>query len=788
MAQLLTKQPKTRSEANSPKSNKAPLSPAQALHPQPSAAPKSAREYTDYLLIFLTSILFSIYCFLAILNYNSPDGIVEREEFSIFVNSWLIIPPAALAVAWALGWMKRKLFGNSPFFLPFLFSINFLYILFSLGWLYQLTGQETGMDMRSAPSQSEIEPVCNALQMVIFNGLWVNLLCLPALLFPGWFEKIGIFNSRSLKRGLQLLAPVATLLFLRFFLSNGDSGFPTYILAVVLAMGCMVVHKIPDVSSKTARLAIDAAIAILVMMLVFEVTLFYDTHHYSFYLGPVNDYLHGRTPLVNVNCQYGVGVIFFLALIFKLGLLPFTYHAVAALLCVLTGLSYLIYYGILRAITRSLWISVVGVLMLIVINYYGTMSFAAGYPSIGPLRFGFPALVIGLHVCRRQWPRRPWGWLTLEGVVLGWASVWSMESLTYAFLPFAALVGYEIIARWDWRREALKPHLTRLGVAGVSILLAHTILAVHVRLRSGQWPHWNYYLDYVLLYTKSEYGTLLMKPWAPWAYYCLIYLGTLLAVAFKIFFFRKESYTDGAIVAALATAGVVELPYFVGRSHNNNLYHIAVPAVCLACYWMAWIHRQNRGLIPPLLRRTGAYIFCFAVILVTLHGWPSIHQKSAQSLVGWSLGLTPQPPTTGQPQFPMPKSLRQVFSAIWSNEDPDELTNEAVGLINKYFKDAPRVPLLITSNNAVHALVRTGKINYFALTTPTQDEIEPGSYQRKVNAPNDVKEGTIVIFGPSMQEMGAIQADIFNRLGNSFNPQTLEHTAHGLMAIQLTKR
>lgn len=788
MAQLLTKQSRTRSSANDPKSNQTPSSPAKELKRSSPAGPKPALDCADYLIIFFTSVLFSIYCFLAILSYYAPDGIVEHEEFSIFVNSWLIIPPAALAAAWAIGLIKRKMFDNSHYFLPFLFSINFLYILFSMGWLFQLTGQETGMDSRTTPSPSDIGPVCNALQAILYIGPCVNLLGMPLLLFAGRFEKAGLFDSHSFKRSLYLLAPIGTILFLRFFLSDGNPGQTNFYLAIALAMGCMIFNKIPNVSRKTVRLAIDGAVGLLVMLLVFEVTLFYDTHHYSFYLGPVNDYLHGRTPLVDVHCQYGVGVIFFLALIFKLGLLPFTYHAMSALLCVLSGLEYLALYGLLRAITRSLWIPVTGVLMLVVINYYSTMSFADGYPSIGPLRFGFPALVIGLHICRQQWPRRTWVWLALEGLVLGWASIWSMESLTYAFLPFAALIGYEMIVLWDWRRESLKPHLTRLAVVGGSILLAHTILAVHVRLHSGQWPHWDYYLAYVLLYTKSEYGTLLMKPWAPWVYYCLIYLGTLLAVAFKIFFFRKKPYTDGAVVAALATAGVVELPYFVGRSHNNNLYHIAVPAVCLACYWMAWIHRQRRGLIPPLLRRTGAYIFCFAVIMVTLHSWPSIHQKGTQSLVGWSFGITPVPLTTGQVQFPIPKSLGQIFSAIWSNADPDDVTNEAVDLINKFYKDAPRVPLLITSNNSVHALIRTGKINLFPLTTPTQDEIEPGSYQRKVNTTPDVKDGTIVIFGPSMEEMGAIQTEIFNRLGNTFNPQALEHTPHGLTAIQLNKR
>src|SRR3712207_1083134 len=40
-------------------------------------------------------------------------------------------------------------------------------------------------------------------------------------------------------------------------------------------------------------------------------------HHYGFYLGPVNDVMHGRTLLVDVFSQYGVGVIYALAGFFE---------------------------------------------------------------------------------------------------------------------------------------------------------------------------------------------------------------------------------------------------------------------------------------------------------------------------------------------------------------------------------------------------------------------------------------------------------------------------------------
>lgn len=741
------------------------------------------KKYEDAVFTLFISACFAIYCFLALLAFYAPSGILEPEEFKLFTNSWLLIPPAALAAAWLIGEIKRRWFRDSQLLLPLLLSVNAFYILVALHGLFQVNGQLYGNYIRTAPSADEIQETCTALTWILIAGPVLNLTILGALRYAPGLLPASMRRALTVKRFLYFMAPFGSFLFLRLFLSDADGRHLNYYLAAVPALGCLLIERPPQISKKGLRIAIDCIVGLLVMMVVFDTGLNYTIEHYSFYLGPVNDYLAGRTPLVDVSCQYGVGVIIFLGLLVKMHLIPLTFHAVSALICVLTGIEYIMLYSILRAITRSLWTAVAGVFLIVIVNYFSTMGYAAAYPSIGPLRFGFFVLIIAIEVYRRWWPRWPRLWLALEGATLGCASVWSMESFIYVAMPLAAIIGYELLSQRQWSRAVVKRYATRLAANVGFLLLAHIVMALHVRFHSGQWPHWDYYLSYIILYTKSGFGTLLMKGWGPWVYFSLIYLLSLLAVGFKLIFFRKESFADGALVAAIAAGGVAEMPYFVGRSHSNNLYHIAVPAICLACFWLAWLYRQRPTVIPTLVRRTATYIFCLGAIAATLYGWPNTKEKGSTSLLGLTLGLTP-PPQPGQ----SPASLERIVELFWSPSESDPQTWEAIDLIHKYFKDSPTVPMLVPSSCSVEALIDTGKTNLFPLSCPAQDEIEPGSYIRKLDTLVTLKDGDFIITGPDEKNMGPLQTEIYNQVKSSFRLMPIALSPHKLEAIKLMKK
>ena len=73
--------------------------------------------------------------------------------------------------------------------------------------------------------------------------------------------------------------------------------------------------------------------------------------HQNFYLGPTNELLHGRTMLVDMFSQYGVGVMYFLAGIFSV--VPIGYGTFSIVNSALFALEIVALYAVVRLATRS---------------------------------------------------------------------------------------------------------------------------------------------------------------------------------------------------------------------------------------------------------------------------------------------------------------------------------------------------------------------------------------------------------------------------------------------------
>lgn len=366
------------------------------------------------------------------------------------------------------------------------------------------------------------------------------------------------------------------------------AAFSAWHLGSVVVVGlCIaaVLHGRARPAPKWLGRTLDICVCLIVSIAVtdlspYGVRLAYDQ---DFYLGPVNAILHGSVMLVDTFAQYGVGVMYFLASLFLL--VPIGYGGFQLLNDALTAFGLVVIYAVLRLATRRQRDAILGVVVIAVVHFLTGIGPHVQYGSVGWLRFGLPWLVVlSTLVELRRSPRAGYVTLALVGV----ASIWSFETFVYtagAWLSFsmvrAVLDGGGVTAR-----RRLRDALVAACLAVLATQLAFALITLAV---SGRWPDWAGYLAYVRLYSWGGFGTLLIPSWS---------LGYLLAAAYAVSFaglsvalrlspelcdaFRPEL----AAIASLSAFGVLSYTYFLGRSHPNNLHHVAPPAIALGIVWL----------------------------------------------------------------------------------------------------------------------------------------------------------------------------------------------------------
>ena len=423
---------------------------------------------------------------------------------------------------------------------------------------------------------------------------------------------------------LPLLALLAAIPFAR------GLGITLDALLVVVLIGFLfwVLRRVAA-RRYTARFAriLDILVVFIITLSVLDFGFAFNVRHCNFYLGPVTDLMLGKSLLVDINCQYGVLVIYFLAALFQSGLFPFSYHGLFLAICVLYALEYVGIYAIARLLWRSQAVPLVVLALIVALNYFATLGYAAGYPSIGPLRFGLAYLLLLVSMVRTTRVHFQ-GWLfLLEAVILGIASVWSFETFFYVGSTYLAVVGFEGLAGrgpapWKMR---LKKVTARLLGACALMATAHAALALDIYMRSGELPDWQRYLDYVALYSVAGFGTLPIAFWSPWLPMVVVYFGSVLLLTHRVLLRQEPARPELAIVFGMTVLGIAQLTYFVGRSHPNNLYHICIPAIFVGAYWATRVFRSTH--LPHAFKASVTAGGCAAVIALLVHVSPRIVEK-----------------------------------------------------------------------------------------------------------------------------------------------------------------
>lgn len=345
--------------------------------------------------------------------------------------------------------------------------------------------------------------------------------------------------------------------------------------------------------------------------------------HQNFLLGPANDVLAGGTVLVDTASQYGVGSIYLVAGWSKL--LGIGYGTFGALDDGLTALWFACGYTILRmaGVSRAL---VAAALSIGVVALVFNLSYPVGaIPQDGPLRFGLPMAMLVALVAEDRWPRRAGLARGAALIVAGLSAIFSFEQLAYGTFVYVAVA---LVRGWLAPPGTRVRRIAREGLQLVAAwVVAHVALAVITLAASGHLPDWGQYLAYLHAFLFGSVGELTydVPVWSPGLAVggvCLASAAALLELARRRSpLFAREPVALTALVGLTAYA-IALLSYWVDRSLDHVLMHVALPELLLVTLWLSLLLRSRESVARPL--RLAGLTFALAVaVLVAATAWSS---------------------------------------------------------------------------------------------------------------------------------------------------------------------
>lgn len=683
------------------------------------------------------------------------NGWTERAEWLLFVTTW----PLLAATAWSLLFGAYRLIPSAfARALPLLTLANTALALL-VTWIFD-GNEPTSFTTATVLFILGISPLLN---LVI---CWWLHRWRPDYTPPTYI--------RTFAGGFSCCVWVWVLL-----LSNLDfplnALFPPVALAVALAAICTgQLTKLPT----PIKIAFHAAVALLIILFTYEPALDFDLNHYNYYVGPIAAILAGRTLLVDVFSQYGVGVLYLLTGLFHFSGVGLGYFSLALGLSVLIIASLLLQYALLLKMHVRPLLAALACATIIILSYYVSMGSGTTYPSTGPLRFGLPYLLLMPWLLGM---RKEFHVQIFRSFILGVAAVWSFETFVYTLAGYGALA---IAAACT--RSGVKPRLWAgakdLAAGSVAIFAMHLLLVIFTYLRSGQLPNWPQYFRYVLAYTPDA-GGLGLKPMplaGLWNIIIAVYVVSLVASALRLFDGSKTAAKDDAtqayslkvngFVFFLSCVGLTFFTYYIGRSHWNNLCHISGPAILLTFYWLE-VLTTRRPVYGVLAIAAGlAAVFSLAPTS------EFFYTRLGDSLAG----------KISQGKGLSTANLRGI----------SRFTSEHKGLndILAYMQEHPRqeVDFLVGPAVAVATVIITGKASLLPLGYLPQELDLPERRALLMDVSKHYKDGTVVFFDPSLKShinrSNKFILTLFDQVCSTFQCHLEKQLPHGYGAYRLATK
>jgi hypothetical protein len=602
---------------------------------------------------------------------------------------------------------------------------------------------------------------------------------------PAWAPAVVGVSAMVIMIGLFLLTPGRRLPSLVRLAA--DLAAVLVLAGVALAAVLLMERRAPQA---WRRRLFDVGLCVVLAMVVFQVKLPPPTwsfvYHHDFYLGPVNAMAHGRRMLVDVWAVYGVGVYY--VLLGALSVLPLHHGGLVLLLSSLMAGQYVLVYATLRTAVRSQALVVAAVAAAVMANIFASLNSYTVFPSVGPLRWGLPYLVVAAAVAAARWPQHARAMRVGQLVVIAIAAVWSFETFVYTAVTWFALAALLGFGR---SRAGLRTFIQELAAAGAVSVGAVLALIIGTRVAAGAWPDLSGYFAYILLFSAGEYANLPLEFWSPG----LLMAAVIFLSAVGVVYVARDQrvQASGPVLAGLAGftgLAASTFTYFLGEPVPNALVVLLVPVCALGCLWASIFlapreqHRHAWRMMPVAL------VLVVAASL-SVFGFPGAVQK-------WHLTAFAQavPFADGHKPGNGGLSLRTSLADLWSGRTYDDSTvDNGAMLLQRYDPGEgpalvvlPQTPETIAQTTEILLKVRRG--NLLPIGEPLEDNlITSYIWSRIVAAIDAVPDGTILLTSQLPPQTGPpILQRVLGGLHQRFYFQVLDSSPDGLQIVRLHSR
>lgn len=433
--------------------------------------------------------------------------------------------------------------------------------------------------------------------------------------------------------------------------------------------------------------------------------------HQDFLLGPANEVLGGGTMLVDTASQYGVGSIYLLVGWFLVA--PIGYGTFGLLDGILTAGWFAAGYAVLRVAGVSRTVSASALAVAVVALVFNLTYPVGALPQYGPLRFGMPMAVILALVAAQRWPRASRPARAAALAVAGISAIFSLEALVYTTAVYGA-----VLCAQAWLRPGPRRLRWLVGQGALVVaawVLAHIAFAALTLAAAGQLPDWGQYLAYLHVFLFGAIGNLTydVPRWSPGLAVGAAYLAS--AAALIELMRRRDRIVARERTAVIALTGltaygIVLLSYWVNRSQEHILVHVALPALLMAALWLSVLLRARKA---SQVARLGGLAVAGAVgVIVVACAWPQIGDRFPRSALAHAA--------------PGGQSLRGALQRLWHPPALDAAAPAGERLLGRYLP-AQRRSLVITEPDlGIEILIRSGRVDRLFLGDPQETSFVAG--------------------------------------------------------------
>jgi hypothetical protein len=560
----------------------------------------------------------------------------------------------------------------------------------------------------------------------------------------------SVVPVRILDRSRDLAVDGACLALAGLEMLVGPSG------TVPVGVVVLLVRAATRVPSGWPRAAVALLVGTVGIALSVNVVPPWDEPHHAFFLFPMRDVAAGKSLLVDVNAQYGVGLIYVLVLLTGEVVETITPTGLSAWTNVANVALYVGLWGACAWLVRdwavgSLW------WLVVVVNRSVSIGFAEAYPSTGAWRFGLPWLLVADAVAM---PGRmaPWRRL-LRGAYWMVVSTWSLEVAIYSAVIFASDLVIDTARSWrdgdgigGWRRVVGRLTEAVLGAAtGVAVLFGVT------RWRADQWPDTRHYFEYFGTY---EAGLGFEQPvaasaWSPMLLGCAAV--TIMLALRAVFAASLDGQMQRDKVVALVGAyGILQFTYYVFRPHSNNLLHVMFPPAILAVWLLTrtarWsVFSEATAGAGDVRVVVGATVVC-GMALVGASGLTALVPRVSTTLFGQAVRLWGE---------------GKVLTGPWFGSVPPERSDDRAALrelLARRYPVVSRVPMLLADDLWIHAVIGTPYVNAFPLSFAPQDALVPVATAMVAASVREMPYGTELVVEDESERLDGLRVAIAGML------------------------